>query len=42
MVTRRKPGRRPTAGLAPAGERGEHWWPVAKARRPSWPVVIPG
>jgi len=25
MVTRRKPGRRPTAGLAPAGERGEHW-----------------
>jgi hypothetical protein len=31
MATWRKPGRRPTAGLAPAGERGEHWWPVATA-----------
>ena len=30
MATWRKPGRRPAAG-APAGERGEHWWPVATA-----------
>ncbi len=31
MGTWRKLGRRPTARLAPAGERGEHWWPVATA-----------
>src|SRR2546429_4742465 len=30
MATWRKPGRRPAAG-APAGERGERWWPVATA-----------
>src|SRR2546429_756125 len=30
MATWRKPGRRPAAG-APAGERGERWWPVALA-----------
>ena len=31
MATWRKPGRRAAARLAPAGERGEHWWPVATA-----------
>src|SRR5258705_11114550 len=31
MATWRKPGRRPAARPAPAGERGEHWWPVATA-----------
>jgi hypothetical protein len=31
MITWRKPGRRPAAGPAPAGERGEHRWPVATA-----------
>jgi hypothetical protein len=24
-------GRQPAAGMAPAAERGEHWWPVATA-----------
>jgi hypothetical protein len=31
MATWRKPARQPAAGLAPASERGEHWWPVATA-----------
>ncbi len=31
MVTERKPPRWPAAELAPAAERGEHWWPVALA-----------
>jgi hypothetical protein len=31
MATGQKPARRPAAGLAPAAERGEHWWPVALA-----------
>ena len=31
MAIWRKPARRPAAGLAPAAERGEHWWPVATA-----------
>ena len=31
MATWRKLARRPAAGQEPAGERGEHWWPVATA-----------
>src|SRR5260370_37657436 len=31
MARWRKPGSGAAAGLAPAGERGEHWWPVATA-----------
>ena len=31
MATWRKLARRPAAGPAPAGERGENWWPVATA-----------
>ncbi len=31
MPTRHKPTRRPAGELAPAANRGEHWWPVATA-----------
>ena len=31
MATWRKPAGRPADELAPAAERGEHWWPVALA-----------
>jgi hypothetical protein len=31
MSTERKQGREPAADVAPAAERGEHWWPVATA-----------
>ena len=31
MATWRKPAERPAEELAPAAERGEHWWPVALA-----------
>lgn len=31
MATEPKPADRPAIGLAPAAERGEHWWPVALA-----------
>ncbi len=31
MPTRHKPTRRPAGELAPAADRGEHWWPVAAA-----------
>ena len=31
MTTGRKPGSRTVIELAPAAERGEHWWPVALA-----------
>jgi len=31
MATWRKPAERPADELAPAAERGEHWWPVALA-----------
>jgi hypothetical protein len=31
MATWRKPAERPADELAPAAERGEHWWPVATA-----------
>src|SRR5260370_4915219 len=31
MARWRKPGSGAAAGLARAGERGEHWWPVATA-----------
>jgi hypothetical protein len=31
MATEQKPAREPPAPLAPAAERGEHWWPVALA-----------
>ena len=31
MATWRKPTDRPADELAPAAERGEHWWPVALA-----------
>jgi hypothetical protein len=31
MATWRKPAERPAEKLAPAAERGEHWWPVALA-----------
>ena len=31
MATGQKPAREPSAAVAPAAERGEHWWPVAAA-----------
>ena len=31
MATEPKPASRPAIGLAPAAQRGEHWWPVALA-----------
>jgi len=31
MATEQKPPRSPAVELAPAAERGEHWWPVALA-----------
>jgi len=31
MAIGRKTARRPGAGIAPAAERGEHWWPVSVA-----------
>lgn len=31
MATEQKPAREPSASLAPAAERGEHWWPIAAA-----------
>src|SRR5215831_643908 len=31
MATEPKPTSRPAIGLAPAAQRGEHWWPVALA-----------
>ena len=31
MATEQKPPRSPAVELAPAAERGEHWWPVAMA-----------
>jgi hypothetical protein len=31
MATEHRPAREPAAALAPAAERGEHWWPVATA-----------
>jgi hypothetical protein len=31
MATWRKPADRPADELAPAAERGEHWWPIALA-----------
>jgi hypothetical protein len=31
MATEQRPAREPGVGLAPAAERGEHWWPVAAA-----------
>jgi hypothetical protein len=44
MATWRKPGRRPEVESAPAGERGEHWWPVATAIIvvAGLPVALPG
>jgi hypothetical protein len=31
MATEQRPVRQPPVALAPAAERGEHWWPVAAA-----------